>query len=73
VGEALSEIVRLTPKKFDPEPVQALLVQLRRDAVGSNRSPFLQESLECNIGASDIDQLAAALQHRISNGRIYSA
>src|SRR5207248_905069 len=37
VGETLSEIVRLTPSKFDPSTVQSLLVQVRRDAVGSNR------------------------------------
>ena len=40
VGSTLSEIVRLTPQKFDPSAVQGLLPQIRRDAVGSNRLPF---------------------------------
>jgi putative nucleotidyltransferase with HDIG domain len=73
VGEALSEIVRIAPTKFDSTAVQGLLVQLRRDAVGSNRSKFLDERAICNIAPGDIDVLAAALNHKISNGRIYSA
>ena len=40
VGGTLSEIVRLAPQKFDPNAVQALLIQVRRDAVGSNRIPL---------------------------------
>ena len=42
LGATLSEIVRNAPQRFDPVAVQALLVQLRRDAVGSNRAPFLE-------------------------------
>ena len=42
LGATLSEIVRLTPQKFDPTAVQALLLQVRRDTVGSNRTPFLE-------------------------------
>ena len=45
VGAALSEIVRLTPQKFDPDAVQGLLLQVRRDAAGSNRTPFFQEQV----------------------------
>jgi putative nucleotidyltransferase with HDIG domain len=71
VGSTLSELVRLSPQKFDPHVVQALLVQVRRDAVGSNRSPFLEERLGIHIAPSDIDQLASNLQHRISQGRRY--
>src|SRR5213595_1337994 len=41
VGSTLSEIVRLSPQKYDPHAVHGLLVQLRRDAVGSNRTRFL--------------------------------
>jgi putative nucleotidyltransferase with HDIG domain len=59
VGSTLSELVRLAPQKFDPNAVQGLLVQVRRDAVGSNIAP------------GDIDQLAASLQHKISHGRLY--
>jgi len=71
VGSTLSEIVRLAPQKFDPNAVQGLLVQVRRDAVGSNRTTFLQDRLAVNIAPGDIDQLAASLQHKISHGRLY--
>jgi putative nucleotidyltransferase with HDIG domain len=71
LGSTLSEIVRLTPQKFDPNAVHALLLQVRRDAVGSNRAPFLQDRLVGDIAASDIDQLAASLQHKMNHGRLY--
>jgi putative nucleotidyltransferase with HDIG domain len=71
LGGTLSEIVRLTPQKFDPDAVQGLLLQVRRDAVGSNRAPFLEKSVAEQIAASDIDQFAATLQHKISHGRSY--
>ena len=70
LGTTLNDILRNTPNKFDPAAVQALLVQLRRDAVGTNRSPFL-ETAAGHLAPSDIDQLAANLQHKISSGRIY--
>jgi putative nucleotidyltransferase with HDIG domain len=70
VGGALSDLVRLAPQKFDPNVVQALLIQVRRDAVGSNRSPML-DGMAVNIAAGDIDSLAAALQHKVSRGRNY--
>jgi putative nucleotidyltransferase with HDIG domain len=69
VGATLSEIVQLTPQKFDPDAVQGLLVQVRRDAVGSNRTPFVAG--EPNIAAADIDHLAATLQHKVNHGRLY--
>jgi putative nucleotidyltransferase with HDIG domain len=71
VGGTLSEIVRLAPQKFDPNAVQGLLVQLRRDAVGSNRMPFLEPHIESNIAPTDIDHLAATLQHKITQHRMY--
>jgi HD-GYP domain-containing protein (c-di-GMP phosphodiesterase class II) len=71
VGSALREIVRYAPTKFDPAVVQALLVQVRRDTVGSNRIPFLVESLAGSIAASDVDMLAATLQHKATNSRLY--
>jgi len=71
VGGTLSEIVRLAPQKFDQIAVQGLLVQIRRDAVGSNRMPFLQESVELNIAPTDIDHLAATLQHKMTRQRVY--
>ena len=71
LGSTLNEIVRLTPQKFDPNAVHALLLQVRRDTVGSNRTPFLQDRMVGDIAASDIDQLAAGLQHKMSHGRLY--
>lgn len=71
VGSSLSEIVRLTPQKFDPHAVQGLLLQVRRDAVGSNRVPFLQDRIMANIAPADVDQLAANVQHRLTQGKRY--
>ncbi len=71
VGGTLSEIVRLTPQKYDPDAVHGLLLQIRRDAVGSNRSPFLQDRSSLNIAPTDIDHLAATLQHKATRGRLY--
>ena len=71
LGATLSEIVRLTPQKFDPNAVQALLLQVRRDTVGSNRTPFLEARTAESIGTADIDHLAASLQHKISHGKLY--
>jgi putative nucleotidyltransferase with HDIG domain len=71
LGSTLNEIVRLTPQKFDPNAVHALLLQVRRDTVGSNRTPFLQDRMVGDIAAADIDQLAAGLQHKMSHGRLY--
>lgn len=70
LGSALSEIVRLTPQKLDPTAVQALLVQLRRDTVGSNRTAFLEGTAQA-IATGDIDHFAASLQHKLSRGRLY--
>jgi HD-GYP domain-containing protein (c-di-GMP phosphodiesterase class II) len=71
VGSALSDLVRLTPQKYDPNVVQALLIQVRRDAVGSNRTPLLADRVSVNISATDIDQLASTLQHKVSRGKNY--
>jgi putative nucleotidyltransferase with HDIG domain len=71
VGGTISEIVRLSPQKYDPNAVHGLLIQLRRDAVGSNRTPFLESRMALNIAPTDIDHLAASLQHKMSNGRHY--
>ena len=71
VGSALSDLVRIAPQKFDPNVVQALLIQVRRDVVGSSRTPLL-DGVPVNIAAADIDQLAATLQHKVSRGKTYS-
>jgi putative nucleotidyltransferase with HDIG domain len=73
VGEALSEIVRIAPQKFDDNAVHALLVQVRRDAVGRKDNRFLDDRIVCNIAPGDIDVLASALNHKIMHGRVYSA
>lgn len=71
VGGTLSEIVRLTPLKYDPDAVHGLLLQIRRDAVGSNRTPFLENRAGLNIAPTDVDHLAASLQHKMNRGRMY--
>ena len=71
VGSALSDLVRIAPQKLDPNVVQALLIQVRRDVVGSSRTPLL-DGVPVNIAAGDIDQLAATLQHKVSRGKAYS-
>ncbi|HEY6339263.1 MAG TPA: HD domain-containing phosphohydrolase [Candidatus Sulfotelmatobacter sp.] len=71
VGSALSDLVRLAPQKYDPNVVQALLIQVRRDAVGSTRAPLLTDRVAVNIAPSDIDHLAATLQHKVSRGKVY--
>ncbi|MGI9104134.1 MAG: HD-GYP domain-containing protein [Terriglobales bacterium] len=73
VGEALSEIVRVAPFKYDTDAVQALLVQVRRDAVGRRDVRFLDDRVVCNISPADVDLLASALNHKVTHGRIYSA
>jgi putative nucleotidyltransferase with HDIG domain len=70
VGGTLSELVRLAPQKYDANAVQALLIQVRRDAVGSNRPPLLDDRMAVNIAPTDIDQLAASLQHKLTRGRV---
>jgi putative nucleotidyltransferase with HDIG domain len=72
VGGTLSEIVRLSPLKYDPAAVQALLIQVRRDSVGSHRTPLLDEHVPLNIAPTDIDHLAASLQHKVTRGRVVS-
>jgi HD-GYP domain-containing protein (c-di-GMP phosphodiesterase class II) len=71
LGGALSDLVRMTPHKYDPNVVQALLIQVRRDATGSNRVPLLTDHMAVNIAPTDVDQLAATLQHKVSHAKAY--
>jgi len=71
LGSALSDLVRMAPQKYDANVVQALLIQIRRDAVGSNRTPLLADHMAVKLAPTDIDQLAATLQHKISRGKMY--
>ena len=68
LGVALQELIRMTPQKYDPKALQALLIQVRRDAVGSNRIPILDPEL-MSLSAGDVDELASTLQHRISQDK----
>jgi putative nucleotidyltransferase with HDIG domain len=70
LGIALHELIRMTPQKYDPDAVQALLIQVRRDAVGSNRVPVLEPEV-MSLSASDVDQMASTLQHKISQNKAY--
>jgi putative nucleotidyltransferase with HDIG domain len=70
LGRALQELIRLTPQKYDAEALQSLLIQIRRDAVGSNRFPILDAGI-MNLSPTDVDQLAATLQHRVNQGKTY--
>lgn len=87
IGEALSEIVKLSPTHYDPDAVQALLVQVRRDAVAAcnpklnaawmksqseHKPKFLDERVMCAIAPPDIDQLAAVLHHKTTRNRVYT-
>jgi putative nucleotidyltransferase with HDIG domain len=70
VGSALQELIRMTPQKYDAQALQALLIQVRRDVIGTNRSPIFDPNV-MNLSATDVDQLAATLQHRISQGKTF--
>jgi putative nucleotidyltransferase with HDIG domain len=72
VATALQELIRQTPEKYDSQALQALLIQVRRDAVGSNRLPILERDA-VDLTPVDIDQLASTLQKRTTHGRTYLA
>jgi hypothetical protein len=69
LGHALSEMIKIAPQKYDVSAVQALLIQVRRHAVDPARSRFLDERVFCNIGPSDVDNLASELNYRLTQGR----
>jgi putative nucleotidyltransferase with HDIG domain len=68
LGGALQELIRLSPQKYDPLALQALLIQVRRDAIGTNHIPILDPGV-IDLSAVDVDQLASTLQHRISQDK----
>ena len=70
VGVALQELIRITPQEYDPQVLQALLIQVRRDAIGTNHVPMLEPDI-MNLSAVDVDELASTLQHRISQNKIF--
>jgi hypothetical protein len=84
LGEAAAQLSWLAPAKLDADVVQALLIQLRRDAVAlmsparpwasaqeRARKPFLDPSIPCNISPTDIDHLVSELNHRSNRGRTF--
>lgn len=70
VGTALQDLIRMTPQKYDAQALQALLIQVRRDAVGSNPIPLLDPEV-MHLSAVDVDELASTLQHRISQDKLF--
>jgi HD-GYP domain-containing protein (c-di-GMP phosphodiesterase class II) len=70
VGAALQELVRMTPQKYDPQALQALMIQVRRDAVGTNRIPMLESDV-MNLSANAVDELASTLQHKLTQDKTY--
>ncbi len=70
IGAALQELIRMAPQKYDAHALQALLIQVRRDAIGTNRIPMLEPDV-MNLSATDVDQLASTLQHRISQDKTF--
>jgi len=69
IGAALQELIRMAPQKYDAHALQALLIQVRRDAIGTNRVPILEPDV-MNLSAADVDQLASTLQHRLTQNKI---
>jgi len=72
ISDAVNQLVHSAPSKLDAIAVQGLLVQIRRDASGSNKTPFLDPLHVCSIGPTDVDHFASTLQHKLTNGRTYS-
>lgn len=70
VGAALQDLIRMSPQKYDAQALQALMIQVRRDAVGTNRIPMLEPDV-MNLSATEVDQLASTLQHRITQDKLY--
>jgi putative nucleotidyltransferase with HDIG domain len=70
VGAALQELVRMSPEKYDPHALQALLLQVRRDAVGTNRVSVIEPEM-MTLSATEVDQLASTLHHRVTQDKLY--
>jgi putative nucleotidyltransferase with HDIG domain len=70
LGAALQELIRMTPQKYDAQALQALLIQVRRDAIGTNRLPILDPGM-MNLSATGVDELASTLQHKISQAKVF--
>jgi putative nucleotidyltransferase with HDIG domain len=73
VGEAANALVQAAPTRLEGEVVQALLIGLRRDAVGREPRRLLDDHVPCTVAPADIDQMASLLNHKLTHGRVYSA
>ncbi len=69
---ALADLVRFTPQKYDASVVQALLVQLRREAEGKGEERILPMEIE-TPSISEYDALSFELLQKITNQRVFSA
>jgi putative nucleotidyltransferase with HDIG domain len=70
IGAALQELIRMAPQKYDAPALQGLLIQVRRDAIGTNHTPIFDPD-RMNLSAADLDQLASTLQHRTSQDKTF--
>lgn len=84
LGEVAAQISWLAPNKLDANVVQALLVQLRRDAasltvparpwarpIDKPRKAFLDPAVACTLSPTDIDLLASELNRRLNGNRSF--
>lgn len=89
ISEALMELIKLTPTKYDPTVVQALIIQVRRDSVtamnqrhsisspdGIMMPPARPRFLDERLSVlapPDVDHIASMLNHKLTHGRTYFA
>lgn len=73
VLQTAEELVRLSPTKFDPNVVQALLVQLRCSCQGKGDQRLGLGVRSGQITVPDLDRLSVALVNKMTNHRVYSA
>jgi len=72
VKTAVEELIRATPQKYDASVVQALLVQLRREAEGKAEERILPAQSE-TPSVREYDAFTLELLKKITNYRVYSA
>ena len=72
VKQALEDLVRATPQKYDASVVQALLVQLRREAEGRSEERLLPTEVE-TPSVREYDAYTLEILKKITNYRVYSA
>jgi putative nucleotidyltransferase with HDIG domain len=73
VLSACDELVRLSPTKFDPSVVQALLVHLRRDLDGKSSTRLLPQQKTAQISSEQLEKMSFELVGKLTGNRVYSA